>query len=190
MTAQTVELSSEHGVLSIHTSRQGVASKVGHDLRIEPTNWTATVTLPDGDLTKASVRLVADARSLRVREGSGGAKALSDSDRADIEKNMHNKQLLTDRHPEIVFESTSVSNVSAPEPPATGTLQGQLTVLGRSSPVSVDVSVEPSNGGYRVTASGVVRQTDWGIKPYSAFLGALKVKDEVDVRFVAEFKLP
>jgi len=33
-----------------------------------------------------------------------------------------------------------------------------------------------------------VKQSEWGIKPYSAFLGALRLKDEVEVQF--EAKLP
>jgi hypothetical protein len=32
-----------------------------------------------------------------------------------------------------------------------------------------------------VTGAAVVRQTEWGIKPYSALFGALKVADEVHV---------
>jgi hypothetical protein len=37
-------------------------------------------------------------------------------------------------------------------------------------------------------ATGTVRQTDFGVKPYSGFLGALRVRDAVDVE--AEVSLP
>ena len=32
-----------------------------------------------------------------------------------------------------------------------------------------------------LSATAVVTQTHWGMKPYSALFGALKVKDEVEV---------
>ena len=35
------------------------------------------------------------------------------------------------------------------------------------------------------TAAGVVRQTDFGMKPYSALFGALKVADEVRISLAA-----
>ena len=35
-------------------------------------------------------------------------------------------------------------------------------------------------------ASAVIKQSDWGIKPYSALFGALKVADEVDVALDAQ----
>jgi hypothetical protein len=38
-----------------------------------------------------------------------------------------------------------------------------------------------------ITGSASFKQSDWGIKPYSALFGALKVNDEVNV--VVEGKL-
>ncbi len=32
-----------------------------------------------------------------------------------------------------------------------------------------------------LSGTAVVTQSDWGMKPYSALFGALKVKDEVEV---------
>ncbi|MHB1533325.1 MAG: YceI family protein [Acidimicrobiales bacterium] len=183
MTDATFEIGPAQGTLSIRTSRAGMASKIGHDLRIEVTQWEATVTTVADEPAKTSVRVVADSRSLKVKEGTGGAKALSDSDRREIEKTTHEKMLKTDKHSEIIFESTAVSGFSGPGSPSAATVEGQLTILGTSKPVRLDVRVDPSGGGYRVTGGGTIRQTDWGIKPYSAFMGALKVKDEVEIEF-------
>ena len=54
---------------------------------------------------------------------------------------------------------------------------------GKTKPVTFDLS--ESDG--TLTGSAAVKQTDWGIKPYSALFGALKVNDEVKV--VVEAKL-
>lgn len=183
MTGGTFEIGPEQGTLSVCTSRSGVASKIGHDLRIEVTKWSGTVVVAPDDPSGSSVRIVADARSLRVKEGTGGAKALTDSDRADIEKTTHEKMLKTSKHPEIVFESTALSGVSSPTPPATAAIDGKLTIFGDPRPVRLDLSIEAADAGFHVTGRGTIRQTDWGIKPYSAFMGALKIKDEVEIRF-------
>ena len=54
------------GRLEVHTYREGVAAKVGHDLIIEVTKWAGS---DDG----GALELTADPRSLVVREGNRGA---------------------------------------------------------------------------------------------------------------------
>ena len=57
-------------------------------------------------------------------------------------------------------------------------MQGDLTLLGTTRPLAFDVTV--GDGG-ALAAVAVVKQSDWGMKPYSALFGALKVVDEVEV---------
>jgi polyisoprenoid-binding protein YceI len=58
---------------------------------------------------------------------------------------------------------------------------GDLTLAGVTRPISFDLAL----AGGRVTGAAVVRQTDWGMKPYTALFGALKVADEVRVEINA-----
>ena len=85
------------GSLEVHTYREGVAAKVGHDLIIEVTKWAAS---DDG----GALELTADPRSLVVREGKRGVKPLTDKDRASILKTIESDILGTQ---EITFRSTS-----------------------------------------------------------------------------------
>ena len=57
-------------------------------------------------------------------------------------------------------------------------MQGELTLFGKTRPLAFDVAA-PGDG--TLTAAAVVKQTDWGMKPYSGLFGALKVVDEVEV---------
>jgi polyisoprenoid-binding protein YceI len=59
----------------------------------------------------------------------------------------------------------------------TATVHGELALAGTSRPISFEVRNE--NG--RLTGRTTVRQSDWGIKPYTALFGTLKVADEVEV---------
>ena len=65
-------------------------------------------------------------------------------------------------------------------PGATGALsvEGDLDLAGKRHPVAFDLQAREDG---RLTGSARIRQTDWGIKPYSALFGTLKVVDEVDV---------
>lgn len=159
--------------LFVMTSRTGLGARVGHDLTIEVTRWSARVSVPDPDMTTSSVSLAADAGSFVVRQGAGGVVPLSDADRAEIERTIREKILVPDVHPTITFESTAVR--------ATGDeaeIDGDLTVMDVTRPLTARVRIEDDGS---VHGRAAVAQTDWGIKPYSAFFGALRLADEVAV---------
>jgi polyisoprenoid-binding protein YceI len=165
----------EYGRLEVHTSRAGLGSRAGHDLVLEAKAWQATLHVgADEAAHRAELRVQAD--SLEVVEGHGGIKPLTDRDRADIAKTMREKVLDTGRYPNFEFHSTAVRG-SAPAVSA----EGELTIRGVSRPVTVQGSVEERPDGVWLTANARVVQSEWGIKPYTALLGALKVADTVDI---------
>jgi YceI-like domain len=114
----------------------------------------------------------ADPASLRVLHGTGGMQPLEDDDKANIEETIDSEVLLGKK---IGFRSTAV--VVTPDG-NTLNVQGELTLVGVTHPIGFDVAV--GRGG-ELTAKAVVKQSDWGMKPYSALFGALKVADEVEI---------
>ena len=157
----------DNGRLTVHTRKGGAAAKAGHDLVIEVGSWNGT--LHAGDQT--TVTLNADARSMRVREGSGGMTSLGDDDKANIEQTIDAEVL---KGTPIEFRSTGCE--VSPEGDRLF-VSGDLELAGRRAPVKFELSV---NGGH-VNGSATVKQTDFGMKPYSALFGTLKVLDEVQV---------
>jgi polyisoprenoid-binding protein YceI len=159
------ELGPDDGTLSVRTGRTGTVAKAGHDLLIHVTKWRGT--LATGD--EPSVTLDADATSLKVREGTGGMMALGDDDLANIEQTIDDDVL---KRQDISFRSTS-----AEQDGDTLAVKGDLTVRGATRPLAFDLDLS----GGRVRGTAVVKQTEWGMKPYTALFGALKVADEVRV---------
>ncbi|HZE04380.1 MAG TPA: YceI family protein [Solirubrobacteraceae bacterium] len=158
--------------LTINTGRKGAASKAGHDLLIEVGSWEATLD-PSG---QPALTLTADSRSFRVLEGTGGVKGLDDDDKASIAKTIDDDVL---KGCPIEFRSTQL------EPSADGTLlnvQGELELGGRRGPVTFALAIADG----QMTGAATVKQTDFGIKPYTALFGALKVADEVRVSIEAD----
>jgi YceI-like domain len=162
-------LGPENATLAVRTERAGAAAKAGHDLLIHVTVWEATLVVAD-DPSGTTMELTADATSLRVIEGSGGIQALGDEDVASIHQTIDDEVL---RRQDIGFRSTSVQADGD-----TLRAQGELTIVGNTQPVEFDL-VSGDAGALR--GSAVVTQTAFGVKPYSALFGALKVKDEVQV---------
>jgi polyisoprenoid-binding protein YceI len=167
--AGTYRLGPENATLAVRTERAGAAAKAGHDLLIHVTVWEATLVVAD-DPGATSIELTADATSLRVIEGTGGIQALADEDVASIHQTIDDEVL---RRQDIGFRSTSVQAEGD-----TLHAQGELTIVGNTQPVEFDLVGDDAG---ELRGSAVVTQTAFGMKPYSALFGALKVKDEVQV---------
>lgn len=172
-------LGPETGRLLVKTGRTGIGRKAGHDLTIEVTRWSAKVVVDTADPGRSSVTATIEVDSLEVREGVGGLKPLTDSDRADIKKTIRDKILHTAEHPAITFTSTEITGT-----PQSASISGDLTIMGRTHPVTVHAKAD--NGSVRGGAT--VAQTRWGITPHPALGGALRLADEVQIEF--EFAEP
>ncbi|MFA1543343.1 YceI family protein [Actinomadura monticuli] len=170
---ENFQLGPDDGRLLLRTGRSGLGRRAGHDLTIEATRWSAVVEARE-PLSASSVEVTVEVDALEVREGTGGAMPLSGNDRAEIRKNLR-KTLDSGRHPRITFVSTGIGDDA---------VEGDLTIMGRTKPVRIGAALEDG----RVRGSVTVTQTRWGIKPYSAFFGALRLADDVEVEF--DLKLP
>jgi polyisoprenoid-binding protein YceI len=169
-------LDTDRGRILLTTARDGLAAQAGHDLTIEPLTWSGELEV-GADSAPVSLEVRIDLSSLVVREGSGGLKPLSDRDRREIATTAR-KVLGVQRHRDATFSATSFE-------PTGGVIAGTLTLAGQSRPLRL--AVRPAGpGGYVATAS--VTQSDYGIKPYTGFLGALKVRDAVGIQ--VEVSLP
>jgi polyisoprenoid-binding protein YceI len=160
------KLGPDNATLRVKTGRSGAAAAAGHDLDIEVQSWEATLEIGDA----SSLKLTADATSLHVVKGEGGMKALSEDDKGDIRKSI-DKDVLKKKA--ITFTSSSV------EESGDGlAVKGDLEIAGKSAPTSFTLTVGDDGA---VSGSATLSQKDFGIKPYSALFGALKVNNDVEV---------
>jgi polyisoprenoid-binding protein YceI len=177
ITAGTHKLGPDNGTLTVKTGRSGAAAKAGHDLIIEVDSWEATLTIGE-DPSQSSLTVDADSNSVRVVDGSGGIQALGDDDKKNIKETI-DKDVL--KKEDIQFRSTSVQGGDG-----NLTVEGDLTLRGKTNPITFDLAVGDDG---KVSGSAVVKQTNFGMKPYSALFGALKVADDVTV-VIQECSLP
>ncbi len=166
----TYRLGPENATLSVRTGRAGAIARVGHDLRIEVTAWGATAQIA-ADPGQSTLELEADSNSLQVREGTGGIQSLGEDDRAGINQTIVKEVL---KGTEIVFRSRSVEARDG----GRLTVEGDLELSGAVKAVTFELAVEDDG---HLTGSAVVKQSAWGMKPYTTLFGTLKVADEVEV---------
>ncbi len=148
--------------------RQGVAKAVGHDVELAVRRFTVDI-----DVAAQKINAVFQAGSLAVlgaiKRGKLDPDALSVSDKTTIDAAVRDDILQAERFPEITFTSTRIAHVR---------VEGTLTLKGVSKAIAFDAI--PNGRGYGTEI--VLDQTAFGIKPYTAFMGALKVKPNVLVR--------
>jgi polyisoprenoid-binding protein YceI len=155
------------------TIREGMLSRLGHDLELAVTRFDIRV-----NETARSVDASFDAASLRVvralRDGVElPPSAVSESDRRTIEDNVRRTVLETGRYPEIRFRSSRVVDVEGGVD-----VTGRLVLHGKER----ELTVRLVRSGDRYEGDVTLHQPDFGITPYSAMLGALRVKPDVVVR--------
>ena len=155
----------------VFTFKEGLLSKIAHDLKVRVTRFSV-------DVTPVAVRAEFDLQSLRVvtamKDGQENLESLSDSDKTKIADQIVKEVLHSTEHPTAVFNSRSVTRRSD----AGYSIAGDLTLHGVTKAIHVETRLE----GGRQVASIELHQPDYGITPFKAMMGTLKVKPDVIVQ--------
>jgi hypothetical protein len=125
-----------------------------------------------------------DADSSEARQYVGLKGETNESTRKQVNANMLGKDVLNvAKFPTAALTIDSALPL-APAPGASGTryeLSGSFTLQGVTKPLKLTCEATPQKDGLRLTTGFVVRQSDFGIKPYSAALGTVGVADELKI---------
>lgn len=160
------------GQIRAYTYKEGLLASVAHDLELSLEDFQ--VRFNGGDVTATF-----DLKSLTVNGAMVNRqlspKALSGSDRKKIEQTMHREVLMTHRYPVAELSGCIID----------GQLEGTLTLKGKSAAI-----IGPVNSmNARATGHVEIKPTQWGIKPYSALFGALKLQDRVRIEYWMDLPL-
>lgn len=144
---------------------------VAHDLQLRVTRFEIEV-----DEVAGQIQGTFEPSSLRVvcamRDGREAPELLAPSNFAKIEANLRDDVLHVQRHRTIRFHSTTVAMA------AEGCrIAGNLELHGTTRPIHAVARREGEGWTTRV----VLHQPDFGIKPYTAMLGTLRVRPDVTV---------
>ena len=158
----------------VKTEKAGVLGGFAHSHVIRARTFVGVMTYDAQNPGNSKFEITVAAEGLEV------LTAAKESDKSKIRQTMFTKVLKVKQFPDIAFVSRNV----------TGTengvrIEGDLTLLDQTRPVSVDVILKEQ--GDKLSAQGTfsILQSDFGIKPYSAALGSIKVANKVTFDFEA-----
>jgi polyisoprenoid-binding protein YceI len=165
------------GELRVRTGVKGRAARMGHRLTIAMTRWQATVRWAGADPVAAELAVEAD--SFEVVSSQGGLKGLSGPEKALVRANALSS-LDAGRFSEIRFTADVIERTEEGF-----RLTGTLQIRGKQKQHVIDLHTEDLGDSWRMSAESTVRQSDYGIKPYSLLMGSVQVADDVTLSFTA-----
>jgi polyisoprenoid-binding protein YceI len=171
--------------LRILAYRDGPLAKLGHNHVISTSDIDGRVAWTE-DISRGYVEMRVPVRSfeidrpeLRAEEGEEFPGEIPEQDIAGTRANMLGPKLLdAENYPEIRLFSRRVrGNLDA--------LVVDAEVVIKNQPTAVSFPLSARWEGERLIASGEVSlaQTSLGLEPFSALLGALTVRDEIELKF-------
>ena len=149
--------------------------------------WSSTATvvamtfqLADGAPESLSYAIASmKIASMEVRIPVAGLK----SGESGLDKNMRSA-MNADKFPDVVYRLEHyVTMKGAADGVLTAKTEGKLTIAGRTKPVTIDVEFRLGSDAAAVKGSYTLEMSDYGIKPPTLMLGAIKVRDPVTIRF-------
>ncbi len=156
------------GTIRIYTFKEGMLSAVAHDLRLTLKRFRANV---DGDRVDAvffAETIVCDGV---IKGGRLDERALSAKDKDKVRSHMQGDVLQTSRYAHVTFEGKGRRNDGSL------VVEGQLKLVGKERPIALELT--EAEGELRGSVELVPSQ--WGIKPFSALAGTIRVQDRVRV---------
>ena len=170
-------LDKNSGNLNVYTFKEGLLSKLAHDLLVDITDFKVNLEVPETGFASGSLELEIQADSLKVicalKDGER-TDALKEKDVADIEKDMGGKVLHPDKYPTANFRSKAIQ-----EKEGGYKINGDLSLHGVTKSINFDIDTNSGNLKGMIT----LLQKDYGIKPFKAMMGTLKIKNEINIGF-------
>ena len=183
--ARVLEIDPDRSVVTLLVRRAGPLARLGHNHVITSAQESGRAWLgPEPRQSGFEIRLpvgafVVDEPAARLAAGAEFPGELPAEAREGTYRNMLRAEVLDgEHHPEVVVRASRIS----------GTWQqpvvvARITLRGATRDVEVPVELQRDPQSIRATGTLQIRQTDFGITPFSVGGGAIQVADAVDIRF-------
>ena len=163
----------KRSLVVIEVRRAGSLARLGHDHVVAARNVTgfAAPGAARADLYVALDELTVDEPGLR--KAAGFDSQPSESDIAGTRANMLERVLETKKYPNALVRVDEVA----------GRLAVSITLHGVTRKLEVPASIEKNDRQIGVSGRLALKQSDFGITPYSILGGAIAVRDQLELRF-------
>ena len=173
--AGTLAIDGGASIVAITVRRGGPLARLGHDHVVAARTIEGRV---DPAANRASLRFRLDALTVDeapLRQQAGLDTQPGEDAIAGTRRNMLTKVLDAERFPWV--------DVAIERPATGGPLATTITLHGVTRRYQVPATVVADGGAVRATGSLTLRQTDFGLVPFSVLGGAMAVQDALELRF-------
>lgn len=176
----TYKIDSAKSKVEIHVAKDGFLKAFGHDHLVTATQFSGEVQVNSSKMEDSAVSFTADSAALKVVDPGE-----SEKDRDEVQTTMLGAQVLdVTRYPKIEFSSTAVKVSSSTNGKWELQVTGMLTLHGTQKPVTLPVHALIADNGVLTCDTEIsLLQSDFGMAPYKAAGGAVRVKDKLALVF-------
>jgi polyisoprenoid-binding protein YceI len=170
-----LQIDSANSLIAVTVRRGGVLARLGHDHVVASHRVSGTVA-PAQNRADLQFRLdemtvdEADLRRIAGLEKQPSADAIDGT-----RHNMLTKVLDAERYPMVTIHAERGAPGQA--------LQVSITLHGVTRKLAIPVELREENGAIKVKGTVTLKQTDFGLTPFSVMGGAMAVEDQMELRF-------
>lgn len=175
----------DRSTVTMLVRRAGALARLGHNHVITSASESAVAWI-GRDLADAGfeIRLpvrafIVDDPRARAKAGPDFADAVPENARHGTYANMLRAEVLdAERYPEVIVSANRVDGTS--DQP---TVTARVTLRGATRDIEVPITLRRELAALGATGVLRIRQSDFGITPFSIGAGAIQVADEIEVHF-------
>jgi polyisoprenoid-binding protein YceI len=164
----------------------GSATRIGHPHGVEGNLKSGKISLGgEGELVFDMSSFKADTQEARKKVGLEGKK-ISENEAKKVNDAMLSTDVLdVGKFPTAAYKITALKPADEQEAGAPGMYQvaGRFTLHGTEKPLQFKAKLERTDkeGVFKLSGSFAIKQSDYGVTPYSAAGGLAKVADELEI---------
>jgi polyisoprenoid-binding protein YceI len=171
-------LAPEQSTFTVQAFAEGLMSAFGHDPVFAIKDFTGEAQFVAGSFEAASLNMTVKANSIVL------TNEVKEKDRIEIEQTMRDQILELEKYHEILFVSSSISLTRLAEGRYRARVIGDLTLRGATQKnLWITAQVSISEETLKAQGDFPLKQSDFGIKPFSAAGGTIKLKNELKFNF-------
>jgi polyisoprenoid-binding protein YceI len=183
--ATIYQIDPQASVLHIHVFRGGTFARLGHNHVMSSKSVTGRIWMRPQlsasafELSFPVADLIVDDPQARQAAGSDFLPDIPEGDKQATRNNMLREEVLDAEHfPKVTVKSAAVAGSLA-----AAKITARITLKDATRDVMVPTHIAVNGDRLRASGEFEIRQTDFGMKPFTVALGSLAVQDQLRVRF-------
>jgi polyisoprenoid-binding protein YceI len=172
----TYQIDAKRSRFIVETQTSGLSTMFAHDHRIEIRDFSGQVAFARNQKSGSLQLTVRPKSMVLIGEDNLGA-------RQAIESTLRDDVLETEKYPEITFKTKTVTSSRRGDGTFDARLTGELNLHGVKRQITVPARVSLDAGALHAIGVFEIRQTEFGITPFSFANGTVGIKDTVTLSF-------